>query len=116
MRKATGRVHTLVLVAALAGLAAVAGFATPASAGPPKGAKKTVEFQNVRSDAERFIDFSSAITLTPAQARIRAEALTAIPAPCCSDYTMETCCCPCNLAKRVGAVSLSHRKEGLQRA
>jgi hypothetical protein len=90
----------------LAGLAAIAGFAPPASASPQERADKTIEFQNVRTDSERFIDYSSAITLNTAQARIRAEALTGIPAPCCSDYTMETCCCPCNLAK--SAWGLSH--------
>jgi hypothetical protein len=113
LSKTRSRVHALALVAALAGLAAVAAFAAPASTGPRKGVPKTVQFRNVRADSERFIDFWSAIALTPAQARIRAEALTALPAPCCSDYTMEVCCCPCNLAK--SAWGLSHyliAKEG----
>lgn len=63
-------------------------------------------FRNVRAQSEQFIDYSSSIRLTAAQERIKAEALEAIPAPCCKDYSMKTCCCPCNLAK--SAWGLSH--------
>jgi hypothetical protein len=85
-------------------LATTAGLALPAPAAG-KGADRGVEFRTVRSDAERFIDYSNSIRLTQAQERIKAEALEAIPAPCCSEYTMATCCCPCNLAKSAWGLS-----------
>ena len=37
--------------------------------------------------------------MTPEQEAIKKTALTKIPAPCCSDNTAYTCCCPCNMAK-----------------
>jgi hypothetical protein len=84
--------------------ATTAGLALAAPAAG-KGADRGIEFRNVRSDAERFIDYSNSIRLTPAQERIKAGALEAIPAPCCSQYTMATCCCPCNLAKSAWGLS-----------
>ena len=92
-------IGSALLVAAVAASA----FAAPTPA--RKADDKTIEFHNVRSDAERFIDYSNSIRLTPAQERIKKEALEAIPAPCCSEYTMATCCCPCNLAKSAWGLS-----------
>jgi hypothetical protein len=89
----------------IATLAAVAGLAVPSPAASGKTAAKGVQFRNVRSDAEQFIDYFSSIQLTPAQERVKAEALDAIPAPCCKEYTMRTCCCPCNLAKSAWGLS-----------
>lgn len=71
-----------------------------------KAGGTALALREVRNRAEKYIDYWSAISLTPDQARVKAEALTAIPAPCCSDYSMLTCCCPCNLAK--SAWGLSH--------
>ncbi len=48
---------------------------------------------------ERLIAYDLGIQLTAAQEEIRRAALTPIPAPCCSDRTALTCCCPCNLAR-----------------
>lgn len=64
-----------------------------------------IAFRNVRAQTEQFIDYYSAIRLTPAQERIKAEALDSIPAPCCKKYSMTTCCCPCNLAKSAWGLS-----------
>ncbi len=81
-------------------------FAFPLRAASPNQTNgKRLEFHNVRSDAERFIDYYSAIRLTPAQERIKAEALDSIPAPCCKKFSMKTCCCPCNLAKSAWGLS-----------
>jgi hypothetical protein len=82
---------------------AAAGFAVAAA--PPRQSAAVVEFHDVRADAEQFIDYSNSIRLTPAQERIKTEALGGIPAPCCSEYTMATCCCPCNLAKSAWGLS-----------
>ena len=94
-----------VLVGALATLGIAAGIALAAPTRSAKAPGRTIEFRNVRADAERFIDYSESIRLTPAQERVKAEALEAIPAPCCGDYTMATCCCPCNLAKSAWGLS-----------
>lgn len=93
------------VLGALAVLAIGAAVALGGPVRPAKSAGQTIEFHNVRSDAERFIDYSESIRLTPAQERVKAEALEAIPAPCCSQYTMATCCCPCNLAKSAWGLS-----------
>jgi hypothetical protein len=82
-----------------------AGFASGAMVRPGKS-EAPVPFRDVRADAERFIDYYNSIRLTDAQERVRKEALESIPAPCCSQYSMATCCCPCNLAK--SAWGLSH--------
>ena len=39
------------------------------------------------------------IELTEAQEQVMKDALAPMPAPCCSDNSAYTCCCPCNLAK-----------------
>ncbi len=51
------------------------------------------------SPMEELIEHNARIELTAAQEEIKRAALTAIPAPCCSDRTAYTCCCPCNLAR-----------------
>lgn len=56
-------------------------------------------FTDVRAQAEEFIGYYRSIKLTPEQERIKVEALSTIPAPCCSEYSLATCCCPCNMAK-----------------
>ena len=90
----------------IAALAVTAIFAVPAiSAGVGNGGDDRLKFRNVRVQAEQFIDDYNAIRLTPAQDRVQAEALDSIPAPCCKDYSMKTCCCPCNLAKSVWGLS-----------
>jgi hypothetical protein len=53
----------------------------------------------------QFIGYYSTYTLTADQEAIKKEALTALEAPCCDDYSMYTCCCPCNLAKSVWGLS-----------
>ena len=58
-----------------------------------------VEFTDVRSETARFIEYNNSLELTAEQEAIKKEALTRIPAPCCSDNTAYTCCCPCNMAK-----------------
>jgi hypothetical protein len=65
----------------------------------------SLSLKEVRARAEKYIDCESEIQLTAAQAQVKAEALEAIPAPCCKEYSMRTCCCPCNLAKSVWGLS-----------
>lgn len=58
-----------------------------------------IAFTDVRAQTRQFIDYYNASTLTPEQEAIKREALSALPAPCCSDNSAYTCCCPCNMAK-----------------
>lgn len=57
------------------------------------------QFTNVKVQAQQFLEYNQSITLTDQQEAIRKEALDAIPAPCCKDNPLTTCCCPCNMAK-----------------
>ncbi len=87
------RVRLMVLgiglgLAVLAG--SVAGCSQPAAA---------FEFTTPTEDAQRFLEWNREIVLTEAEDALMKEALTAMPAPCCSDRSAYTCCCPCNLAK-----------------
>ena len=52
-----------------------------------------------RGEAEQHIGWYHAIAFTPEQEAVKQEALGAMPAPCCSSFSMATCCGPCNLAK-----------------
>ena len=64
-------------------------------------ANEPIEFVDARKQAAKFIAYYHSIRLTPEQAAIKKQALSTIPAPCCEDYSIATCCCPCNLAKSV---------------
>ncbi len=55
-------------------------------------------FTGDRAETERFLIYNKSIELTPEQEKVRVEALEALPAPCCSQYSAATCCCPCNMA------------------
>jgi hypothetical protein len=65
-----------------------------------RGFHKT-DFHDAKIEAAEFIEYFNTIELTAEQRAIKLEALSSIPAPCCSEYSIDTCCCPCNLAKSV---------------
>lgn len=56
-------------------------------------------FTNPQEDTDRFLAWYEQITLTDEQEAVMKEALLPLPAPCCSDNSAYTCCCPCNLAR-----------------
>ncbi len=56
-------------------------------------------FFDVEAQTREFIGYNKSIELTPEQAEVKAQALSAFPAPCCSDNSAEVCCCPCNMAQ-----------------
>ena len=58
-----------------------------------------IEFTDVEEQTREFIAYNSSIKLTPGQELVKRQALSQIPAPCCSDNSAYTCCCPCNMAK-----------------
>jgi len=70
---------------------------------PPR--ESEIKSYDAHSQAKEFIAYSNSIALTPEQEKTKSEALSAIPAPCCSNYSISTCCCPCNLAKSVWGLS-----------
>jgi hypothetical protein len=63
------------------------------------GPASAVAFTGSPEDVRTLIGYHNTIRLSPEQERIKAEALSAMPAPCCSRYSLATCCCPCNMAK-----------------
>ena len=64
-----------------------------------------VPFTDVKAQTSEFIALENSIDLTPEQEAIKREALEAIPAPCCSDNTAYTCCCPCNMSLAIWGLS-----------
>lgn len=84
--------------AALAGATAlVLGLALVRAGAEPSA--KQVEFTDVAKQTREFIGYYHSLALTPEQEAIKKQALSGIAAPCCSDNTAYTCCCPCNMAK-----------------
>ena len=65
-----------------------------------------IEFVDAAAQAREFIGYYHSIPLTPDQEKTKGAALGTLKAPCCAQFSLATCCCPCNLAKR--AWGLSH--------
>lgn len=57
----------------------------------------TVEI--TKDQLRTYMRYDSEITLDADQQAVRRDVLAKIPAPCCSSYTAETCCCACNLSR-----------------
>ncbi|MCI0444212.1 hypothetical protein L0152_13500 [bacterium] len=70
-----------------------------------KTSEKTLKFKDVQTQTAEFIGYYKSIKLTPEQEKLKTEVLSKIPAPCCTEYSIATCCCPCNLAKSVWGLS-----------
>jgi hypothetical protein len=87
--KTTAVFLTALLLGALGGAAAATGPA------------KRPSFDDVKARTAEFIGWSHSIRLTPEQEEAKRRALSSVPAPCCQEYSIATCCCPCNLAKTV---------------
>ena len=62
-------------------------------------APRQLEFSDVRTQTAEFMRYNESIRLTSDQQQVFETALKALPAPCCSDNTALTCCCPCNSAR-----------------
>jgi hypothetical protein len=80
-------------------------FVGGAGAGLASRASDELVFGDVKAQTQQFIEYERTIELTPAQEAVKKEALSQIPAPCCSDNTAYTCCCPCNMAKAIWGMS-----------
>jgi len=69
------------------------------------GKDEKIAFTDVRKQTEEFIGYNKSIELTKEQQKIKEEALGSLPAACCKEFPMATCCCPCNFAKSVWGLS-----------
>jgi len=58
-----------------------------------------IEFTDVKVQSRQFMEYYHSIELDAAQEAVKQEALSGLPAPCCSDRSAYTCCCQCNMAK-----------------
>lgn len=74
-------------------------------AAAPKPKASDLKFTDVQAQTKEFIGYYKTIQLTSEQEAIKRAALTQLPAPCCSENTAYTCCCPCNMAKSVWGLS-----------
>jgi len=70
-----------------------------------KISQKTLKFTDVKTQTAEFMGYNNSIKLTPEQEKLKTDVLSKIPAPCCTEYSIATCCCPCNLAKSVWGLS-----------
>jgi hypothetical protein len=64
-----------------------------------------IAFEGSQAEAETFMAYYDSIQLTAAQEAVRQEALQAMPAPCCSNFSAATCCCECNLSRTIWGLS-----------
>lgn len=84
--------------------------------------KNEIKFYDVKAQSEEFLGYYNTIKLTPEQEKLKTEALSGLPAPCCSDTTMATCCCQCNHSKTVWGMTnylitkLNYDKDQLRKA
>jgi hypothetical protein len=74
----------------------------PAAVAAPVSLKPVRDF---RAEAAKYIGYYNSYRLAPEQEGIKNAALSKIPAPCCSENSIATCCCPCNMAKAVWGMS-----------
>jgi hypothetical protein len=93
------------IIGAVLGLVVLAvvytGFSSVRAPAPDKESRA----RDAKQQAAQFIEYYHSISLTPEQEQLKNEALSTVPAPCCRDYSIATCCCPCNLAKSVWGLS-----------
>lgn len=79
--------------------------AGPALATAAQPASSVSAARDFRAETTKYIGYFKTISLSPEQEAVKKAALTKIPAPCCSENSIYTCCCPCNMAKAVWGLS-----------
>ena len=60
-----------------------------------------IVFKDAEAQTRRFMEWARTIRLNSEQETIKKAALSTIPAPCCSDKSAYTCCCPCNMSRSI---------------
>lgn len=98
-RTVSAALITILVIAVTSTLSACS--AKGASAENPGASNEAskMEFTGDRAETERFIEWYKSIDLTAEQVATRKAALEALPAPCCSQFTADTCCCECNMKR-----------------
>jgi len=72
-----------------------------------------IVFHDVKAQTRQFMEWEREIRLDKEQEKIKKAALTAIPAPCCSDKSAYTCCCTCNMSRSIwGLANYMIAKQG----
>jgi hypothetical protein len=99
LRRACLALATLAALLGGAGGALSAASAASGKAGSDSNKAPAADFEGDRAETERFLAWERSIQLTPEQEAVRVAALSALPAPCCKQFTAATCCCPCNMAR-----------------
>ena len=89
----------------LPSFAAFAAVVMIAAASWPAAAAEEIAFKDVKQQTAQFMEWYKTIKLTPQQESVKKAALTALPAPCCSDNTAYTCCCECNVSRTIWGLS-----------
>ena len=64
-----------------------------------------IRFSDAAAQSREFMEWERTVKLTPEQEEVKKAALGAIPAPCCSDNSAYTCCCPCNVSRTIWGLS-----------
>jgi hypothetical protein len=99
------RFHIGIVVLVALSLGSVFATSNARSQGREEPQTAPFAFEGSRAEAERFIGYYDSIELTAAQEAVRKEALQAMPAPCCSNFSAATCCCECNMARTIWGLS-----------
>ena len=71
------------------------------SGGAYSASSDEIVYSDVKEQTRQFMEWEKTIRLTPQQEARKKEALSAIPAPCCSDNSAYTCCCACNVSRTI---------------
>jgi len=98
--------HSRTLIAAVVIAAGISGLTlnTNAETDVTQRNKRPV-FNDLPAQTKEFIGYADSMSLTPEQQKVKEAVLTAIPAPCCKEFSAATCCCPCNMAKSIWGLS-----------
>ncbi len=68
-------------------------------------ASRDAPVSDLRQRTEELIGYAKSIRLTPGQEKVKADALSAIPAPCGDRNSLAVRCCDCNLFKSIGGLA-----------
>ena len=93
------------IVASLSTAAVLSIIAIFLSGGAYSASSGEIVFSDVKEQTQQFMEWEKSIQLTPQQEARKKDALTAIPAPCCSDNSAYTCCCACNVSRTIWGLS-----------
>jgi hypothetical protein len=91
----------VIVIAVVAGAVAFEAAVSSSERTPAEilAVESSLHIDSSRDQVLALIEFDRTTRLTPEQEAVKEVALRALKAPCCSNFSAATCCCPCNLAK-----------------